>query len=138
MSNVFNHDLGRQSSILLCLLAIFICLLNASKPVHIDDTYYLWLARHISENPLDPFGFEIFWQQWPMKAYDNYVPPLFPYWLAMAMTVTGDNPYLIKLALLPFILMFVFSVHALSSRFSPAFAMPITLFLALAPAVLPA
>lgn len=40
----------------LALLAPFL-----AKPIHIDDTFFLAIGRHIAESPLDPFGFDYNW-----------------------------------------------------------------------------
>lgn len=128
---------SRKTFYILFLIALVVTAINAVKPVHIDDAYYFRLAEQISQHPLDPFGFEVFWQQWPMMAYDNYVPPLLPYWFGGALFVLGDDPFMIKLALLPFVLLFVLAVYGLGRRFAPELAVPLTFFLALSPAVLP-
>ena len=70
-------------------------------------------------------------------AYDSYVPPLLPYWLALSISVFGDSPFIMKLSMLPFIVVFVMATYALGKRFSPSVAMPLTFFLALSPAILP-
>ena len=52
----------------LWILAVVFTLLNALKPLHIDDTAYYYYARQISSRPLDPYDFEIFWDQYPQPA----------------------------------------------------------------------
>ena len=50
-------------------------LANVAKPVHIDDTLYLAIARHIVAHPLDPYGGTINWQQIPEPAYNVSISP---------------------------------------------------------------
>src|SRR5579883_780248 len=49
----------------LLLLALAYTLLNAIKPLHIDDAAYYRYAAQAAKHPLDPYGFEIFWYQAP-------------------------------------------------------------------------
>lgn len=128
---------GRQAVATLIGLAVLITLINAIKPVHIDDTYFLRLAAHIREHPTDPFGFMIFWQQLPMHAFDNYVPPLLPYWLAFTGMLVGDEPFVLKLALLPFAMLLTFAVYQLCRRIAPEIALPVTSFIVISPTLFP-
>ncbi|HON01080.1 MAG TPA: hypothetical protein PLM33_12600, partial [Acidobacteriota bacterium] len=62
------------------------------KPVHIDDTFVLHVAKQILETPTDPFHGDIDWfghfrPVW--KATTN--PPLVSYWLAPALALGGDG-----------------------------------------------
>ncbi len=123
--------------VFLFLLALIICVINALKPIHIDDTVYIWIARQIVSDPFNPFGFELLWCQWPSFMDLGYIPPVMPYWLAGSLYVFGNDPILIKLSILPFILVFVFAVNLLSKRFSPSIAFPVTVFIAVSPAILP-
>ncbi len=49
-------------------VALLFTLLNAPKPLIIDDPAYFYYARHIAEHPTDPYGFEIFWGDLPTPA----------------------------------------------------------------------
>jgi hypothetical protein len=40
---------------LLCLLPF------VGKAFHIDDTLFVWAAKHITKKPLDPYGFSVVW-----------------------------------------------------------------------------
>src|SRR5262249_24733663 len=81
----------KLAAILLGLALIYI-LLNAAKPLHIDDTEYYYVARQISQRPLDPYDFEVFWYDIPQKATSVLAPPVVPYWWALALRLFGDQP----------------------------------------------
>src|SRR5947209_4569109 len=102
-----------RTPLLLLLLTLGFTLLNCLKPLQVDDTAYSYYARHIAEHPLDPYGFEIFWYQSPSSANEVLAPPVLPYWWAAAIRLFGERPFLWKLWLLPFNLLFVFSLNTL-------------------------
>jgi hypothetical protein len=82
--------------------ALALTALDAAKPLVIDDTVYVAIARQILVRPLDPYGFELYWDQDPEPAFDVLAPPLLPYWIAGSMALFGDRPMLWKLWLFPF------------------------------------
>src|SRR5579883_915833 len=77
-------------------------LLNAAKPLHVDDTAYCANAHQIAAHPLDPYGFVVFWYDHPQPAGEVLAPPVLPYWWAAAVRLFGERPVLWKLWLLPF------------------------------------
>lgn len=71
------------------------CLLPfASKPFHIDDPVYVWVAEHITRAPLDFYGFELQWYGSPAPVHAfNKNPPLVSFYLAGAGALLGfDEP----------------------------------------------
>ncbi len=125
-----------KSTTWLVFIAVAITTVNLVKPVHIDDTYFLRVAEHIAAHPLDPFGFQLFWQDQPMNAFDAYVPPFLLYWFALA-GIISTTPIFLKVSLLPFVITLVLSIHSLAKRANPDTALPATAFLAVSPALLP-
>ena len=121
----------------LLLLALLFTLLNAFKPLCIDDTLYYYHAKQIAEHPLDPYGFTIFWNDRPEPAIQVLAPVLMPYWWAIAIKLFGEHPFLWKLWLLPFALLLVFSLHSLLRRFAPGYEMILTWMVIFSPAFLP-
>lgn len=117
-------------------LALVFTLLNAFKPLVIDDTAFFYCARQIAADPADPYGYEIFWSQRPEPA-PTTVSPLLPYWWAGAMALFGDRPVLWKLSLLPFALVLAFSLHRLLSRFARGVETPLLWMSMLLPMLLP-
>jgi len=117
-------------------LSFLIVASDAIKPVLIDDTAYLAFARHIAHHPLDPYGFDFFWYARPEQAFEILAPPVVPYWLALGFRVFGENVWLLKLWLLPFVWLFAWSTTTLLRRFARETALlPVIL---ISPAVLPA
>src|ERR1700676_757658 len=110
----------------LLLLALLYTLLNSVKPLTIDDTAYYYFADHLSRQPLDPYGFTVFWWKQPDPANQVLAPLVLPYWWSLAVRLFGMNPFLWKLWLLPFSLLFVFALHALLRRFARGLEMPLT------------
>ena len=118
--------------------AALFTLLNAFKPLVIDDTAYYFFARQVSEAPGDPYGFEIFWGDRPAPAMSVLAPSLLPYWLGLGIAVVGDNPFLWKLWLFPFALILTLSVSYLGRMAAPGQERWILCLVLFSPALLPA
>jgi len=118
----------------LVLLAGLFTLLNAVKPLVIDDAVYYYYAAHIAQDPADPYSFQL-----PNGEPANHVlaPPVLLYWWAGAMRLVGDNLFWCKVALLPFTLTFTFALYALCRRFTRQLTMPLVWMLVLSPIFLP-
>jgi hypothetical protein len=132
----FPTDSRRHAAVLVCL-ALAITLLDAIKPLTIDDSAYYYYAAHIAERPLDPYGFQVFWWYQPQPANEVLAPPLLPYWWALGIRLFGDAPFLWKLWLLPFSLLFVGALNALARRFARGMELPLVAMTVLSPAFLP-
>lgn len=128
----------RRARWLLLALAVGMTGLNALEPLHIDGPFTAWIAEQIARAPLDPYGFELFWGQWPQPASEELTPPVLPYWTAIAVRLFGDSPVLWKLWLLPFCALFVVSLYRLLRRFAEPMALPFVILVALSPSQLPA
>jgi hypothetical protein len=121
----------------LLLLALAYTLLNAVKPLTIDDTAYHAYAAHIAEKPLDPYGFSVYWWYQPEVANEVLAPPLLSYWWAPAIRLFGDRPFLWKLWLLPVALLFAAALYDLSRRLAPGLELPLVAMTLFSPAFLP-
>ena len=115
-------------------LATVVIALDAVKPLTVDDAGFHAFAAQIARRPLDPFGF-VFMGVNP--AMQTLAPLLLPYWLAGALRLLGEQPWLWKLSLLPFALLLAFSLHALLRRFARGLELPLTAMLLLSPTFLP-
>ena len=118
-------------------IAVAFTLLNALKPLHVDDTYYYFHARQVASHPLDPHGFLVFWHERPEPASDRVAPPVLPYWLAPAVWAFPDAPAVWKLWLFPFVMVFVAALYALLRRFAPGLEFPLLVLTIASPAFLP-
>jgi hypothetical protein len=118
----------------LTLLSLLITLLNAAKPLVVDDNVYFYYAQQIAVHPLDPYGFQL---QGGVPANHILAPPGLLYWWAGAMALFGQNPILWKLSLWPLVLILVLCLHAVARRYAPGAAGPLVCLIALSPAFLP-
>lgn len=118
-------------------LACVFTLLNAVKPLTIDDTANCTYARQIAGAPLDPFGFEMFWAHAPQPANEVLTPLVVPYWVAPAVALFGEQPFFWKLWLLPIHILLVFMLDAVFRRFTGRMAPALVLATTLSPAFLP-
>ena len=128
---------GRRLAALLLGLASVYTLLNALKPLHVDDTFTWYVARQIAAAPLDPFGFDIYWYQWPQPTHEDLLAPVLPYWGALGLLVAGSNVFAWKLWLLPFALLFAWALHRLARRFAPGLEIWVVAATLFGPAFLP-
>jgi 4-amino-4-deoxy-L-arabinose transferase-like glycosyltransferase len=122
---------SRLRSYLFLAAALFACLLPFSgKAFNIDDTLFLYVARQITQHPLDPFGFKVNWflDAVPM-AYETKNPPLAGYYIAAAASVVGWSERALHLAFLLPALAVVWGTYRLAQRFtsSPLLAAAATL-----------
>src|SRR5690348_7059043 len=86
----------------LLALALLYTLLNAVKPLQVDDAAYYYYAAQLAEHLTDPYGFTVFWYQWPQPANTVLAPPVLPYWWSLAIRLFGERPFFWKVWLLPF------------------------------------
>ncbi len=128
----------RSAALALFALALALTLLNAGKPLHVDDGCYWQYARHFAKQPLDPYGFYAFTDQRPEPANETIAPPGLSYWWAIAIRLFGERPLLWKLWLLPLVLVFVHSLHGVLRRFARGLELPLSAMLVFSPVVLPA
>jgi 4-amino-4-deoxy-L-arabinose transferase-like glycosyltransferase len=117
--------------------ALVYSVLNALKPLRVDDPFTWYVSRQILKAPLDPYGFEIFWLQWPQPVAEDLLAPVVAYWGALALKLAGSNDFLWKLSLLPFAVLFALSFHRLARRFAPGLETPLTLLTLFSPVFLP-
>jgi 4-amino-4-deoxy-L-arabinose transferase-like glycosyltransferase len=119
-------------------LALLWTVVNALKPLTVDDAAYFYYARQIAAAPADPYGFSVFWYQAPQPAIEILAPPVFLYWWAAAMRLLGASELAWKLAMLPWAGLFVMSFGRLAERFAgPRIATRLTAFIVLSPIFLP-
>src|ERR1700734_94303 len=105
---------------LLLAVAVFACLLPFSgKAFNVDDTLFIYVARQITQHPLDPFGFKVNWflDAVPM-AHETKNPPLASYYMAAAASFVGWSERALHLAFLLPALASVLGVYRLAQRFT--------------------
>ena len=116
---------------LLLTVAVLACLVPFSgKAFNVDDTLFIYVARQITQHPLDPFGFKVNWflDAVPM-AHETKNPPLASYYIAAAASFIGWSERALHLAFLLPALAVVLGTYRLAQRFtnSPLLAAAATL-----------
>lgn len=118
-------------------VAVVMTCFTVAKPLHIDDTFYYFIARQIAGDPSDPYGFSVFWSQWPGPAIESVAPAALSYWLALPLKLFGESPSAWKAFLFPVALILILSARALGQRVAPGMGWAFALCIAFSPAVLP-
>lgn len=119
-------------------LAVLVTLLNAFKPLTMDDSAYYEFASQAAQTPADPYSFILYYfDASPLPGYICFIPPVFLYWWALAIKLFGDNPFLWKLWLFPFLLLLTGSLHGLFRRFARGLETPLTAMTVFSPVILP-
>lgn len=127
-----------RDTVAIVLVALTLTGLNAFKPLVIDDDAYYEYARHILDDPTDPYGFELLWFDRIQHANEILVPPILPYTLAISMAIFGERPVAWKLSLLPFALLLSWAMWRLLAHTAPRGRIPLLCLALLSPTVLPA
>jgi hypothetical protein len=117
--------------------AVVLTVLNVPKPYTEDDPSYYRHVLQVAHHPLDPYGGEMYFRERFGPAVHNVAPPVPVYWLALGARVSGDDPGLFKLWLLPFCVLLLGTVFVLLRRFARGFERPGVWLLALSPPILP-
>lgn len=92
----------RGGSIVLLMALTVACLAPfAGKAFHMDDTLFLWVARHLQSHPLDFYGFSANWSgvEEPLSTVTRN-PPLASYYIAWIARWVGWSEVALHLAFL--------------------------------------
>ena len=110
-----NRNGDWKGSALVCALMVVLMLPFVQKPINIDETTYIWIARQILENPLQPYGFDANWFgfQQPM-AQISQSPPLVSYYLAVVGAIWGWDETTLHLSFMVPALFLVLGIYRLS------------------------
>lgn len=111
--------------------------LNLTKSIHIDDTAYLEIVRHIVHAPLHPMSGFINWYESPQPIRTLLHPPLIPYLYALALFLFGESEIILHLVFSLFTLIAMVFFYLLAKFIQPQFALLLTAMFALGPAFLP-
>lgn len=121
----------------LLALALVFTLLNAVKPLAMDDAAYHQFATHFAQASSDPYGFSLLWYNEPKPGPWCYTPPVFLYWWSFALRLFGDQPFLWKLWTLPFGILLAGGLYGVFRHFSRGLEMPLTVMTVLSATFLP-
>jgi hypothetical protein len=98
---------------LLCLLPF------SGRAFHVDDPLFVWSGQQIAKHPLDPYGFQVVWDNFsePMSEITKN-PPLACYYLAAIGSIAGWSERALHLGFLLPALALVLGTYKLSMRFT--------------------
>lgn len=101
------------------------------KAFHVDEPFFLAIARQILRDPLHPFSFSYNWygDAVPMAGINN-TPPLLAYLLAAALRLTGGGEAAMRLAFLPFDLASSLALYLLAARYLRRPLLPVLIVVA--------
>src|SRR5436190_12967367 len=75
---------AKSAVIFLSVLLLAPLLVFLKRPFHIDDPLFIWVARHIQTDPLNPYGFAVNWYGFSMPMSEvTKNPPLASYYIAL-------------------------------------------------------
>ena len=138
MTSTPTADLGeatvrrKRTGVFVCAAVTVASLLPfANKAFHIDDTFFLYIARQICAHPANPFGFRMNWygSEGPVFAIANS-GPLTSYYLALAASCLGWSEPALHIAFLVPAVAAIVGTHFLATRLcaQPTLAALATLF----------
>jgi hypothetical protein len=107
-----------------------------AKPLHIDDPADLQYVRQILREPLDPYGFEVDWDEGPRPAFRNYHPPLKYYYHALVLALFPTSEIVLHISYIPFVALTAWAVVRLARRFDCS-PVPLLVVWMLGPGYLP-
>jgi 4-amino-4-deoxy-L-arabinose transferase-like glycosyltransferase len=108
-------------ALLLAILTVGCLLPFVQKAFHVDDTLFLYAARQILADPLDPFGFDVNWygSPTPMSGVTKN-PPGASYWIAAFAAAFGFREAPLHVAFMLPALAVVLGTFVLARRLTPA------------------
>ena len=106
------------------------------KPFHIDDPLFVWAAQHITQDPLNFYGFHVNWYGYLMPMHEaTQNPPLFSYMLAPVGRALGWHERPFHLVVLGFAGMAGLIGYLIAQRWT-RYPLAAALFASASPAVL--
>ncbi|MFI5350201.1 MAG: hypothetical protein ACHQ2Z_11700, partial [Elusimicrobiota bacterium] len=88
------------------------------QPWHVDEPFFLAIARQVLRDPLHPLSFAFNWYGYSATmASINNNPPVLAYLLAGALKLSGGGEFWTRACFLPFDLAAAWSLLALAARF---------------------
>jgi hypothetical protein len=100
-------------------------------PWHVDEPFFLAVARQILRDPLHPLSFAFNWYGRAVPMADlNNTPPLFCYLLAAALKLSGGGEFWTRACFFPFDLAAGWTLLALAGRFLKRPLLPTLIVLA--------
>jgi 4-amino-4-deoxy-L-arabinose transferase-like glycosyltransferase len=110
---------SRHSYFLLTAVTLLCLLPFSGRAFHVDDPLFVWAGQQIAKHPLDPYGFQVVWDNFsePMSEITKN-PPLACYYLAAIGSIAGWSERALHLGFLLPALALVLGTYRLSLRFT--------------------
>ena len=110
---------GRDSYLLLTALTLLCLLPFSGRAFHVDDPLFVWSGQQIAKHPLNPYGFQVVWDNFsePMSEVTKN-PPLACYYVAAIGSIAGWSERALHLGFLLPALALVLGTYRLSMRFT--------------------
>ena len=104
-------------ALLLAGLTALTLLPFTGKALHMDDPMYVWAAKQIQYEPLDPYGFDVNWYGYPMPMSEVMKnPPLTSYYIAGVGLTFGWGDRTLHLAFLIPAILAILGTYLLAKR----------------------
>jgi len=109
----------RRSYLLLAGITLLCLLPFSSRAFHVDDPLFVWSGQQIAKHPLNPYGFQVVWDNFsePMSEVTKN-PPLTCYYIAAIGSIAGWSERALHLGFLLPALALVLGTYRLSMRFT--------------------
>jgi hypothetical protein len=109
---------AQRPALLLAVATSIVLLPYLSKPFHMDDPLFVWVAQHIQNHPLNPYGFNANWYGFDQPLWDiTKNPPFTGYYLALFGGVFGWSERVLHIALLLPAIAVTLGTHRLAKHF---------------------
>ena len=93
---------SREARLILAVgLVVGVLALFADKAFTVDDPLFVWLGRHITQNPFDFYRFDVNWYGVVQPMYEvTKNPPLGGYFIAAVLSLTEGSERALHVAFL--------------------------------------
>jgi hypothetical protein len=110
---------SRHSYYLLIGITLLCLLPFSGRAFHVDDPLFVWSGQQIAKHPLDPYGFQVVWDNYsePMSEVTKN-PPLACYYVAAIGSIAGWSEQALHLGFLLPAIALVLGIYRLSMRFT--------------------
>lgn len=117
----FNRPFAKRITIAVFIVALILLihLPFLNQAFHIDDTYFIYVARHILQDPLHAMSFKINWDGIEKWAYSfSGSPPLFEYYLAAVIKIFGESEQALHSSIMLVSFVAALCIYLLARRFT--------------------
>lgn len=88
----------KNDQLLVTLIFVLLVAFNFNKAVHIDDAFHLQVANYLIDNPTEPLSGKVLWDNQEKEIYHFNQPVLFFYYIALLISIFGENIPLLHFA----------------------------------------